>query len=181
MPWRNTSSAMRKAACSGAFLSTISSSRSLGITINVSTCSFKALMPCSAAADRLWPSKPKGRVTTPMVNAPTSLAMRATTGLAPVPVPPPMPHVTNAMSAPFNTAYKSSDDSSAAFAPCSGLPPAPRPRVSLSPMRTRFGAPDNISACASVLMAMKSTPCRPSAIMRLTALVPPPPTPSTLI
>src|SRR5690606_35653425 len=32
---------------------------------------------------------------------------------------------------------------------------------------------------ASVLTAMKSTPCRPAAIMRLSALLPPPPTPTT--
>ena len=107
--------------------------------------------------------------------------MRATTGAAPVPVPPPMPQVTKTMSAPLRLAYKSSADSSAAFMPTSGLPPAPSPRVSLSPIRTRLGASDNISACASVLMATNSTPCKPSAIMRLTALVPPPPTPTTLI
>src|SRR3954465_1415165 len=37
------------------------------------------------------------------------------------------------------------------------------------------------SACASVLMAMNSTPLRPASIMRLTALTPPPPIPTTLI
>ena len=39
--------------------------------------------------ERLRPSKPNGRVTTPTVNAPISLAILATTGAAPVPVPPP--------------------------------------------------------------------------------------------
>ena len=36
-------------------------------------------------------------------------------------------------------------------------------------------------ACASVLMAMNSTPLRPCSIMRLTALTPPPPMPTTLM
>ena len=40
---------------------------------------------------------------------------------------------------------------------------------------------DARSACESVLIEMNSIPCRPSAIMRLTALQPPPPTPTTLI
>src|SRR5471032_593516 len=37
------------------------------------------------------------------------------------------------------------------------------------------------SACASVLMQMKSTPSSPACTMCETALPPPPPTPSTLI
>ena len=37
------------------------------------------------------------------------------------------------------------------------------------------------SACASVLTATNSTPLSPASTMRLTALVPPPPTPTTLI
>src|ERR687883_218424 len=37
------------------------------------------------------------------------------------------------------------------------------------------------SACASVLTAMNSTPERPASTIRLTAFVPPPPTPTTLI
>jgi hypothetical protein len=37
------------------------------------------------------------------------------------------------------------------------------------------------SACASVLIAMNSTPLRPTSIMRLTAFTPPPPIPTTLI
>jgi hypothetical protein len=36
-------------------------------------------------------------------------------------------------------------------------------------------------ACASVLTAMNSTPRTPASIIRLTALVPPPPMPQTLI
>ena len=37
------------------------------------------------------------------------------------------------------------------------------------------------SAWASVFTAMNSTPFRPASIIRLTALTPPPPTPTTLI
>src|SRR5689334_22647877 len=38
-----------------------------------------------------------------------------------------------------------------------------------------------MSACASVLTVMNSTPCTPSATMRSTAFEPPPPAPTTLI
>src|SRR5260370_30136709 len=40
---------------------------------------------------------------------------------------------------------------------------------------------DMVSACASVLGTMKSTPCSPAAIMLLTALPPAPPTPNTIM
>ena len=49
------------------------------------------------------------------------LANWAIFGAAPVPVPPPIPAATNTMSAPCNTASKSSRLSSAALAPISGL------------------------------------------------------------
>ncbi len=181
MPWRSTSSASENASCRLTRLSVISSSRSLGITISVSTASLSCSMPALAVSSRTAPSQPNGRVTTPMVNASISLAMRATTDEAPVPVPPPMPAVMNTMSEPCSTSYRSSVDSSAALRPISASPPTPNPRVSLSPMRTRVGASASMSAWASVLIATKSTPLNPSAIMRLTALVPPPPTPTTRI
>ncbi len=59
----------------------------------------------AASADwmRREPSKVKGRVTTPIVSAPTSLAICATIGAPPVPVPPPMPAVMKTMSEPFST------------------------------------------------------------------------------
>ena len=49
---------------------------------------------------RRWPSKWNGLVTTPTVRMPMSRAVLAMTGAAPVPVPPPMPAVTNTMLAP---------------------------------------------------------------------------------
>ena len=60
-------------------------------------------MPCSAAFMRREPSKPNGLVTMPTVSAPSSRAMRATTGAAPVPVPPPSPAVMNTMSEPLSS------------------------------------------------------------------------------
>ena len=60
-------------------------------------------------------------------------------------------------------------------------PPAPRPRVILSPIRILCGASDWSSAWASVLQAMNSTPIISARIIRLTALFPPPPTPMTLM
>ena len=42
-------------------------------------------------------------------------------------------------------------------------------------------ARDEVSACASVLATMKSTPQRPDTIMLLTALPPAPPTPATMM
>ena len=49
------------------------------------------------------------------------------------------------------------------------------------PMWILTSASVSSSACASVLTAMNSTPVRPDSTMRLTAFVPPPPTPTTLI
>src|SRR5262245_56393985 len=74
-----------------------------------------------------------------------------------------------------------SSSSRAARFPTSGLPPAPRPRVSFSPSWSLTGERLVRSAWASVLAARKSTPGSPAAIMVFTALLPPPPTPITLI
>ena len=78
---------------------------------------------------RRLPSNSKGLVTTPTVRMPISLATRAITGAAPVPVPPPMPAVMNSMCAPSMASRMRSTASSAAARPTSGLPPAPRPRA----------------------------------------------------
>ncbi len=91
---------------------------------------------------RRRPSKVKGRVTTPIVNAPTSFATSATTGAPPVPVPPPNPAVINTKSAPSKEWAISSRDSSAAFCPIAGFPPAPSPRVNFCPTCKRFSAFD---------------------------------------
>ena len=179
MPWRKMSSASPNDSPRDMRLSVNSSRRSFGMTMSVSTCSLSCSIPWAAARERGVPSNWNGRVTTPMVRAPCSLANRATTGAAPVPVPPPMPAVMKTISEPFRTWFSSSKDSSAAFSPSSGLPPEPRPRVNFSPMLTLFGASDRRRAWASVLTATKSTPLTPSSIIRSTALLPPPPTPIT--
>ena len=67
------------------------------MTIRVSTTSLKACIPSSACTDLLLPSKPKGLVTTPTVNAPSSCATFARIGEAPVPVPPPSPAAINTL------------------------------------------------------------------------------------
>ncbi len=139
-------------------------------------------MPSVAWRARWVPSNSNGRVTTPTVSAPISvLAISAITGAAPVPVPPPSPAVTNTMSAPFSASLMSSRDSAAAPEPTSGLAPAPRPWVDSWPMLSLMSASHIASAWASVLAAMNSTPRSPASTMRLTALVPPPPTPTTLM
>ena len=115
------------------------------------------------------------------LSPPSWLAMEATTGAAPVPVPPPRPAVMKTMSAPSSASQIFSVSSTAAWRPTSGLAPAPRPLVSLAPTWIFCGARFARSACRSVFTAMNSIPCRPEAIMRLTALPPPPPTPTTLM
>mmetsp|Transcript_14370 Transcript_14370/g.33768 ORF Transcript_14370/g.33768 Transcript_14370/m.33768 type:complete len:216 (-) Transcript_14370:462-1109(-) len=131
-PMRRTSSALRKASCKGA-PAMASRSRSLGMTIKVSTCSARRSMPSSACRILRRPSKLNGLVTMPTVRAPLSLATSATTGAAPVPVPPPIPAAMKTRSAPCRACWRSARDSSAAFWPMLGLPPAPSPRVSVWP------------------------------------------------
>ena len=138
-------------------------------------------MPSSARRRRCAPSKLNGRVTTPTVRAPCSRAVWAMIGAPPVPVPPPSPAVTNTMSAPRTASFSSSRLSSAAAAPTRGSAPAPRPLVRLPPMWTFTSASHIESAWASVFTAMNSTPRTPASIIRLTAFVPPPPTPTTLM
>ena len=63
----------------------------------------------------------------PMVSSPMLFATPATTGAAPVPVPPPMPAVMNTICVPsVNSFFISSMWLCAALRPSSGLPPAPR-------------------------------------------------------
>ena len=112
---------------------------------------------------------------------PISFAIRAITGAAPVPVPPPIPAVTNTISAPLRACASSSWLSSAAFSPISGFAPAPSPLVSFSPICIAVDALQNCSACLSVLIPINSTPAISSSIIRLTALLPAPPTPTTII
>ena len=83
-------------------------------TTDVSTFFLRFSIPASALFMRVLASKRKGFVTTPTVRMPISFAIPATTGEAPVPVPPPIPQVTNTMSAPCIACLSSSELSSAA-------------------------------------------------------------------
>ena len=104
-------------------------SLSLGMMISESTCLPSAAMPSLAMSRRLRPSKLNGLVTTATVRMPSSRAICAMIGAAPVPVPPPMPAVMNTMSAPSSASAMRSLSSIAACAPMAGLAPAPRPLV----------------------------------------------------
>ena len=149
---------MAKASVIGVRLSTICNNLSLGMVIKASTCSFNSEIPYSACCARRLPSKLKGRVTTPTVRAPISFATLATMGAAPVPVPPPIPAVTNTISEPPKISFRSSLLSSADLRPISGFPPEPRPLVNFVPICNLSFAVDFFSACTSVFTATKSTP-----------------------
>ena len=69
-PCSSTWSACLNASSTETLRSLIESSRSLGITMRVSTSSRSWAMPSSAELARRRPSKANGRVTTPMVRAP---------------------------------------------------------------------------------------------------------------
>ena len=145
-PILSTSSAILKAFSAVISSSQITCRRSLGMTRSVSTWDLSRWMPSSAARALRMPSNEKGRVTTPTVSAPVSLAISAITGAAPVPVPPPMPAATNIMSESRTASYSSSLLSSADLIPRSGLPPTPLPPVSWSPMRILSGTSHLTSA-----------------------------------
>src|SRR5213593_1066379 len=179
--WSSTSSAFLSASWNGIPLPTTASSRSFGTTTMVSTCLRISAIPISAWRIRLRPSNRNGLVTMPIVSAPRSRAICEMMGAAPVPVPPPMPQVTNTRSAPCRPCSTSSRFSSIAWRPISGRAPAPRPRVSFFPICTFTSALLLSRACASVFTEMNSTPWSPSSTMRFRALPPPPPTPTTFI
>jgi hypothetical protein len=73
------------------------------------------------------------------------------------------------MSAHSKAAFISSLDSSAAFFPTSGSLPAHRPEVTIFQILSLFGARELNKACASVLIAMNSTPSSPHSIILFTA------------
>ena len=147
-----------------------------------STLSLNFSSPCSACCFLLFPSTENGTVTIPTVRIPISRAVLAIIGAAPVPVPPPIPAVTNTILVFFpNDSFISSILSSAAASPTSGLAPAPRPCVEFTPNCTLFSIGLFCSACASVLYITKSTPLIPFAYILFKALFPPPPTPTTFM
>src|SRR6478735_176927 len=178
-PWRSTSSAILKASTIEVERSSTSSSRSFGMTMTVSHAARSSSTPLSAALRRRVPSNRNGVVTIPTVSAPSSRAIRATTGAAPEPVPPPSPAVTKTMSEPRSARLIASYPSSAERRPISGSAPEPSPSVSSLPMWILVAASLICSCWMSVLTAMKSTWTMPASIIRSTAFRPAPPTPTT--
>ena len=75
----------------------------------------------------------------------------------------------------------SSKDSSVASFPTDGSAPAPNPCVKCGPNCILFGTGLFSIALESVLQIIKSTPSISCWNMKFTALLPPPPTPSTLM
>mmetsp|Transcript_15518 Transcript_15518/g.24120 ORF Transcript_15518/g.24120 Transcript_15518/m.24120 type:complete len:225 (-) Transcript_15518:581-1255(-) len=137
-PCLKISSATANERSIGVFSGMISNNLLFDTTITVSTCSFSLSIASVACFMRRRPSNENGFVTMPTVNAPLSFATSATTGAAPEPVPPPIPEVTKHISVPAIMLLKSFRLSSAANRPTSGLPPAPRPRVTVLPMFNVF-------------------------------------------
>ncbi len=149
-PWRSTLSAAWNASSIG-FLPITSRRLSLDTMISESTYFFSSSIPSAALLARRRPSNVKGRVTTPTVRAPSSFATLATSGAAPVPVPPPMPAVIKTISAPFTASRSSLSLSSAALRPYSGFPPAPRPFVVSFPRIILLSHGEFFMTCTSVL------------------------------
>ena len=110
-------------------------SLSLLITKSVSTFALNSSNPSSAYCFLYPPSVQKGTVTTATVRISFSLATRAITGAAPVPVPPPIPAVMKSIFVlvSSNSSIRSIL-SSAAFLPISGFAPAPNPSVISAPI-----------------------------------------------
>ena len=79
-PCSSTSSAILNAFNIDVRSSLTCNRRSFGMMMIVSTFSFSFWMPVSACTERRRPSKPNGRVTTPIVNAPMPRAISATSG-----------------------------------------------------------------------------------------------------
>ena len=78
------------------------------MTIRVSACSLSLAMPTSADCMRRAAFEGERPGDDADGQSADSLAIWATIGAAPVPVPPPMPAVTKTMSAPLSTLYSSS-------------------------------------------------------------------------
>ena len=99
------------------------------------------------------PSKANGLVTTATVRMPSSRATSATTGAAPVPVPPPMPAVMNTMLAPAISSVMRSRSSIGRVAPDLGI--GARAQAlghARAELQLRLARGCACSACASVLM-----------------------------
>ena len=134
IPCFNILSVILNAFIIDTLFSVFSNSLSFDITINAFTFGFNLSIPMSALAFLSFPSKANGFVTIPIVNIPLFFASAAITGIAPVPVPPPIPAVKNKRSVPFKILSISFMLSLAALSPTSGLAPAPNPFATSFPI-----------------------------------------------
>ena len=149
--------------------------------MSVSTSALIFLSPSSAFVPLLFPSKLKGLVMIATVRIHIPFAIFAMTGAAHVPVHPHIQQVMNTMSVSWSIFFISLSLSSAAFLPISGFPHAPSHLVRLSPIFIFFSAKFVARSCASVLMATKLTPSKPSETILFSALFPQPPIHITFI
>jgi len=131
-------SIIKNACLNVVFLSITLNILSFGITISVSTASLIFVKPSSAFIDLFLPSKPKGFVTTPIVNIPISFAILATTGHAQVQVHHHIQSVIKTMSVSCSISFISDSLSSAAFLHISGFAHAHKPLVRFNPMLSFF-------------------------------------------
>ena len=140
----------------------------------------RARCPARPGRPRLRPSKANGRVTTPTVSAPSSRAISAITGRRRCRCRRPCRRSRTPCRRP-SAPPSARRGSRRGLAADRGSAPAPRPARDLGADVDLDVGVAHRSAWASVLTAMNSTPRRPASTMRLTALVPPPPTPTTLM
>jgi hypothetical protein len=179
-PCSRTSSAILKAPSTLVLSFDTVSSRSLGMTISVSTLSLSFWIPCSACTERRRPSNEKGRVTTPIVRAPRPLAISAMTGAAP---------------AGAAALARGDEHHVGALHDLLDLLPV---RLGRCPpdlrVAARAEAPRRLPTDVELQVGVAHQQClrvgvhgdeldplSPASIIRLTALTPPPPTPMTLI
>ena len=127
IPCLNMSSVILNAFNIDTLVSVFCNNLSFEITISAFTFGLSLSIPILALDPLNLPSNENGFVTIPIVSIPFFFASSAITGIAPVPVPPPIPAVTNKRSVPSKILSISSILSLAAFSPISGLAPAPNP------------------------------------------------------
>ena len=112
--------------------------------------------------------------------APASRAIRATSGVAPPPVPPPSPASKKTMSIPSSFWARASFSCSIALRAMENSPPVPIPRVRVRPMGILRSAMESPSARASTSITKCSTPLKLSSLKPSTRERPAPPTPIIL-
>ena len=162
------------------FGSTSEPMRSLSKVISAFETRCSLASASSACAWRRLPSNENGILTKTTTKAPCSCAMRAISGVAPEPVPPPSPAQMKTSLRPSSEAAISLAEAWAACRPISGSPPAPRPCSRSLPSWIFSLATEVFSARISVLSESSSASSMPSSAMRSRTFAPAPPIPMTL-